>query len=68
MKKIAIKIWEMLNGNKTAIGFLLLLIADKHLADGTLIDTLFNWAGNTLAGTGLFHKVYKYRKNGKNTN
>ena len=61
------KIWEWLNGNKTAIGFLFLWLVTQAwfkamLPDGTTEDAvvaILEWLGGILAGVGVIHKVVK---------
>ena len=54
------KIWDWLNGNKTAIGALCLALAGSGLiGEQTLAYTLLVWLGGVLGGVGVIHKIAK---------
>jgi len=53
------KIWEWLNGNKTLIGTMLLVVTPMLIGDHTFGYELLMWLGGILTGGGLAHKVIK---------
>lgn len=57
------KIWDWLNGNKTLIGTLILAVAEAGIIPmNDSWHSFLVWAGTTLAGVGLAHKVFKKGK------
>ena len=62
--KLLKKIWDSLNGNKTTIGMVIVLVAQgvKVFAPGFITPDQSNFietVGLTLGGAGLFHKGIK---------
>ena len=54
------KIQDWFNGNKTAIGALLLALAGSGLiADHTVVYDALLWVGGILGGGGVLHKLAK---------
>ena len=57
------KIWEWLDGNKTLIGTMLLVVTPVLFGEHTFAFELFMWLGGLLTGGGMIHKVVKGTKN-----
>jgi hypothetical protein len=59
------KIWDWLNGNKTLLGTLILVIVEQEgdLFGNALIEEVALWLGGLLAGTGVVHKFIKGTNN-----
>ncbi len=53
------KIWEWLNGNKTVIGTVILVVTPLLLGDHTFAYQILMWAGGLLTGGGIVHKFVK---------
>ena len=54
------KIWNWLNGNKTFFGlFILLVLQQGWIAEGTFLYLFLAWLGKILAGVGIAHKLLK---------
>jgi len=58
-------IWDWLNGNKTLIGTLILvLVAEEGCLFGNCtLESVMQWIGTTLAGVGVLHKLAKGTEN-----
>jgi len=55
-----LKIWEWFNGNKMAIGTLMIALNTSGLySDLSAVYIVFSYLGPLLAGGGLLHKVVK---------
>jgi hypothetical protein len=57
-------IWNYLNGNKTALGLVIIQIASWLPQDTTLfgfipVVVVLNWLGGVLSGGGIVHKLVK---------
>ena len=59
--KVLTVIWNWLNGNKTLLGTLLLvLVAEEGCFMGNcMVESVLQWIGTTLAGAGVLHKLAK---------
>ena len=58
------KIWAWLDGNKTLIGTLLLVLLQQGVVpEHTFVYDFLSWVANILVGGGLVHKIAKGTSN-----
>ena len=54
-------IWDWLNGNKTLIGTLILVLVNQDgcIFGNCVVEDFLQWLGGLLAGVGVVHKLAK---------
>ena len=57
------KIWDWLDGNKTLVGTVILVVTPLLIGEHTFAFDILMWLGGFLTGGGILHKAIKGTSN-----